>query len=547
MFKNCKKWLTFSPLLLLLFLFFTEKIKFFLPAYVLNPEVSVIRYFVIPLVGFSIGATLFLFLLRWHKFDEYTEKLNQFTDRNEKRFLLYSGGVFLIFSLVLVILRYFTFHLFLFDFGVYDIRIWQISQASWMHKLEIASTGHFQPILIVFSFIYNIFDHPWILLFLQVLITLSGAIPLYLISKKKIKNSLLIVGIVILYFFYPPVAFNIFCDFHPDHIYIPLLFWAFYFIDERKYIKSSPFLLLLCTLKEPLILGVAFLGIYIALAQKRYILGILVFLIFSFLFYEITLNLLSKTTFKEETILQTNAFSYLGTSSILGIIKEVLKPSKLRFLFFVFYPFLFLPFLRPKELIPAVPFLIIPLLSLNPHHQNVASQYTAGIIAPVFVALVILFSLMINRWGKRVTFSLLFWMLVSTLTLNIAQSPLPLSVAFWDKKWSFGNWHYSNYLWSEHQHKFKTAVALIPKDPEVRVVIHSGTYHKDLFHRYCFDCFPYGLEKADFVILDNSRGFIIGDTTVEKEKYFSYVDKMQKSGLFKMLYNDDQIQVYKHN
>ena len=541
--------LVFSPLFLLFFLFFTKKIELLCPASVpVDSKIAVTRYFIIPLLGLSIGATVFLFLLTFNMTETYMKRLNIFVNKHKKK-LLFCGSIsYCFFILFLALARYFTLHLAMFDFGVYDTKIWQISQASWTNKFEIASTGHFQPILVIFSFIYNLFDRPWILPLIQVIFTLSGAVPLYLICKKNIKNSLFVVGIVWLYLLYPPVTFNALVDFHPDHLYIPLLFWAFYFISEDKYLKSLPFLILSCTLKEPFILGIAFVGIYLAWDKKRYSLGILIFLICLFFFYEITFVLLGHENSK--TVLETKAFDYMGTSplsiikNLPNIVKQMLFPAKLRFPFFIFYPFLFLPFIRSKELLLALPFLIIPLVSQDPYHQNVASHYTAGIIPPIFLAIIFFYRWLLNKKRFKISFSLLIWMFIGTITLNIAHSPLPFSVAFWNKKWSQGKWHYSNYLWTEHEKYLKQAIDIIPDNSKVKLVTHSGIYHKRLAHRYFYKPFPENWQDADFLILDHSRGFILGDRIVKKQKYFAFVYKLQNSHLFKLLYNKDQIQVY---
>ncbi|MDL1969856.1 MAG: DUF2079 domain-containing protein [Candidatus Desulfofervidaceae bacterium] len=523
--------------------------EFLCPASVpIDPKIAVTRYFIIPLLGLSIGAMVFLLLLLSNTTESYIKQLNIFFDKYGRKLLLYGGIIYCLFILFLALARYFTLHLDMFDFGVYDTKIWQISQASWANKFKIASTGHFQPILVIFSFIYNVFDCPWILLLIQVIFTLSGAIPLYLICKKNIKNSLFVVGIVSLYLLYPPVTFNALFDFHPDHLYIPLLLWVFYFISQDKYLKSIPFLILSCTLKEPFILGIAFIGIYLAWAKKKYSLGLLIFLICLFLFYEITFVLLGHENSK--TVLETKAFAYIGSSPLFilenlhEIITQILSPAKLRFPFFIFYPFLFLPLLCPKELISALPFLIIPLVSKDPYHQNVASHYTAGIVPPVFMAVISLYMWIINKKGSKVSFALLIWMFIGTITLNIAHSPLPLSVAFWNKRWSQGKWHYSNYLWTEHEKKLKEAIDTIPDNPEIKIVAHSGIYHKRLAHRYFYKPFPQDWQKADYIILDHSRGFILGDRLVKEKEYFASIHRLQDSHLFKLLYDKGQIQVY---
>jgi len=523
-----------------------------------NPEVGVMRYFVIPLVGLSIGATIFLLLFKWEKSDDLAARCEMLLQGKEKKFLLGLTFIFLLLHLALSLSSYFTHHLGFFDFGVYDAKIWQISVAPNLEeKLKIASTGHLQPILILYSLGYSLVDFPGILLILQALATLSGVIPLYLLCKRKTDNSLIIVGLTLLYLLYPPLAFNSIVDFHPDHLYIPILLWAFYFAEENKYITLLPFLLLGCLIKEPYVLGAAFFGIYLLWRHKSLVFGLCILSFCLVLFYEVTFHVLPQTTFpqSEKTILQGSDFSYLGSSPLsilsntmlhpLSFLKRILQVPKLRFPFFVLYPFIFLPLLRIKEFVPAFPFLLIPLLSTNLHHQNVASQYTAGIIPPLFVGLILLFVWVKDRFGQRIVFALLTLMVVLSLSLNLAHSPLPFSVNFWSKSWSFGRWHYSNYFKREHEKQLEKAIDLIPKDARLKVVIHSGIYHKRLFHRFDFDCFPKGLENADYLILDNTRGYLFCDQRVSETEYLDKVNQIKQNPRFNRIFDRSGILVFK--
>jgi len=71
------------------------------------------------------------------------------------------------------------------------------------------------------------------------------------------------------------------------------------------------------------------------------------------------------------------------------LITETLSDwRKLLYIIAIFGPFLFIPFLSPLELLPALPQFFISLLSHNPNHYALSSQYTAGLIVPVFVAFI---------------------------------------------------------------------------------------------------------------------------------------------------------------
>jgi uncharacterized membrane protein len=438
----------------------------------------------------------------------------------------------------------------IFDFGIYDWRIWLIHNipwTEWPEKFKSAFAGHFQPILVVYSILYDLRFEPVLLNVLQAVAVLSGIIPLYLLIKNKFDNRFFVLSIVSFFLLFPATQFNIAIDFHADHLIIPFLFWCYYLVEKEKYVWIMPFFVAGCTLKEPLILAFLFMGIYIAWDKKQYIFGISIFLISFLIFYAARFLFIPKfATFQGyETIIGSRAFGYLFNSdNLMPIIQAILRFEKWRFPFFLLFPLLFLPLLKFRMFLPAVPLLAIPLLSTVIHHQNVASQYTAGIIPPLFVSFAWVIGDIIKKYGERLAAGILSWIGILLIAFNIAHSPSPLAIAFWKKDWSQGKWHYSNYLKDDNHESLKEAINLIPSDPKIKLVTHSMIYDKRLAHRYFYKPFPEKWEEADYILLDNSRGGYIMDN-LDEAAYRQELEKVRGDGAFGLIFEYQGIRLFR--
>lgn len=514
-----------------------------------SDNIAIIRYVIIPSAGFVIGAFFFLLIYR-NYFSDFLERLEANVKRHLYKLFFSVIVVYFLFFLSIVILRYFSYHLDFFDFGIYDWRIWLIHNipwSEWPEKFKSAMMGHFQPILVVYSILYDFGIEPVILNILQAVIVISGIIPLYLIARTKLKNQSLNLLVSIFYLLYPATQFNIAIDFHPDHLIIPILLWCYYLIEKKRYIWTIPLIVIGYMIKEPLILAIAFMGLFIAWERKKYVFGFTLFFVSLLVFYVATFVIIPSVSNLQsyETVTGNDAFGYLFESKgFMPILKEVvLRFEKWRFPFFLLFPVLFLPFLKFKILLPALPLLAIPILSTVIHHQNVASQYTAGIIPPVFVSFIFAIAYLHDKFGNKITLCFLCWIGILLSAFNTAHSPSPIAFAFWDKDWSHGKWHYTNYLTNNHDAILKSAIDLIPADPSVKIVAHSEIYDKRLAHRYFYKPFPEKWQEADYIILDNTRGPYLSDSH-DEVGYQQNFQKLKDNPGFKVIFHKDGILVF---
>lgn len=546
---------TLSPLLLLTLLPVGAFLNSSFTQTAVHPEVAFIKYFAIPLLGFSLGSILFLGIVRndW----KLSPAVITFTERYSNHIIIFISFAFLACFSILAVLRYTSLHTTVFDLGTYDKKIWRISVASLSAIPYEVSLGHFQPIWIFYGFIYKIIDSPVILQALQVIATVSGVIPLYLIAKRHLQYTSYILLIPMAYLLYPPVGFNATLDFHADHLYIPLILWAFYFAEQGKYIKAIVLVGLSAMVKETLILGASFFGLYMAFDRKKYLSGLIVFLLFSILFFFVVFLLIPNAEKMLYPSYSDNVGFVAGTSfpfvhiSVKGLainISELIgsllswKVRKLLFVYFLFTPLLFLPLLSWKPFLPALPLIAIPLLSTTYLHSAVDSQYTAGVIAPAFVALVYSLKRIKEGYGEKYALALAVFVFIMAITFHIAHGASPLSINFWKNGWA-EIWHKYNYVSGEHEKVIKRAIYNITEDPHKMVISQGNINHARLAHRYKYWVFPYKWENADYILLDLNRPLLMGDQ-IDEEAYMRELQKILNSSMFQIEFQEDGVLLF---
>jgi uncharacterized membrane protein len=123
---------------------------------------------------------------------------------------------------------------------------------------------------------------------------------------------------------------------------------------------------------------------------------------------------------------------------------------KLKFLFLMLAPLMFLPVLAPRALLVALPGLGMALLSRHPHRYQIWTQYVAPLIPPLFVAsvcggqrLAACIPRGTARW-RRMGTVLPLWMIGAALYFNVVFSPSPLSTVFWlgEPEWLLWSYHF---------------------------------------------------------------------------------------------------------
>jgi uncharacterized membrane protein len=366
------------------------------------------------------------------------------------------------------------------------------------------------------------------------MLTLGGVL-LFYYSQLILNSKAASIIILLAYFLYPSLEFNNLFDFHTDHMIIPIFFAAFYFIEQEK--KRSFLLSLLpgLFLKEPLLLSLVGMGIYVIVRKRWWWEGCSVILASLLLLY-IQWNFLAPA-FWDETHAVTiatfpNPFSHLGVPphTIIFkpwiILRELLltDPAKMGYVIVIFMPLLFLPIFSLSPLITAIPHLIISIISHNPSHYSMAGQYTASLIPGFFVAMIFTIK-KIQQHREVMVKPVLISLLLVGLYYNVVQSPSPLSLKFWVYK----NWYDKNsYLITKRDQEIMRLIKThIPTDPEVALCTQNTLNHAWLAHRKRYFSFPYLVEKVDYVVLDLKRPLFLGEASVSPEEFRQKIRGME--------------------
>jgi len=315
---------------------------------------------------------------------------------------------------IICINKYFCFFYGDWDLAIYNQIFRGLSHGRpFMSLVEVPFLGiHAELTMLLLMPAYCIFSHPLTLLICQTSLLALAAIPLFLIART-ILNELWGIIFVLLYLFYPPLAYINLNEFHPES-FIPFIqFFLFYFFLKNDFKKFVVFMFLLLFAKENMALILIMFGVYAIIKRKEkkwIILPILSGLLWFLLYLKILMPFLSKGKVEFYYL-----YAHLGTglSNIIRsiifhpirIFRMMLMPDALEFLFKLFSPLSFLSFFSPLILLIASPNFLQHLLSSRATEIDIKYYYSAESLAFIFIAAVFglrtLFSFKFIRAFKR--------------------------------------------------------------------------------------------------------------------------------------------------
>lgn len=351
--------------------------------------------------------------------------------------------LFLFLFFFLAIFRYESISSSYYDSGVLLKNLHNLSIGNYKVIFQV----HFQPYLIIYSFIINIFNNETLKIILFFLFQ-SLTLILPIIYLKKFTNNFVILSYLLMF----QVWYNAVIDFHLDALCI-FFFVGFYYYYLKNKIKISIFFcILLSFVKEQFIIQAAFALIFLLIQNdvrikdelKKYILGLIV-LKFIF-FYLIVFKIIPFYSQEFQT-----GFSFMENKEINTNYFEDFTSNLKNKLAFIILPLATIGFYVNKNfkiLITASPFLIF-LLSSNPNHYMYAHHYTLGFVGPLicyFSQNQILSKKF--RFDKKKTVIVLI-----IIFTHVVFSPSPISRFFWSKKISKLN--YESYFITQRDKQIK--------------------------------------------------------------------------------------------
>ncbi len=304
-----------------------------------------------------------------------------------------------------VILRYDIFKATAFDLGNMDQAVWNTlhgrffqftNHGSNWYGEPIRLAQHVEPILIPLSLLYLFHADPRILLVFQTLALASGALPVFLLTRRILPSWPLLAPALVLAYLYSPavIGVNLF-DFHPDCLATPFLLYALLALTYGRYAWCvlACFLTMMC--KEDMPLVVAMLGVLVAWKYKLPRLGALLFVAGLFWFV-----ITFKVIIPHFNAGAQNNFWYryavLGKTPGEALRNVLLHPwllitsyvtlDRVYYLASLLRSSGFLALLAPEWLLPALPILAINLLSGENFQYSGVYHYNAAIVPFVIIA-----------------------------------------------------------------------------------------------------------------------------------------------------------------
>jgi len=292
----------------------------------------------------------------------------------------------------------------IYDLGIYDNLVWQTAHGFFLDCSLIKGgnhvSAHFDPIIALIALVYRLYMHAETLLVLQTLWLTSGAIPLYLLAKHRLRNEWFAAILGLVYLLYPALhGVNMF-DFHSLAFVVPSAMWAVYLLDTGAFKRFWLVLALLLITREDISLLSCFIGAY-AIMTGRTRTGLATIAV------SLTYLVLVKTYAMADSGLLMSAdkaYSYvyyyaemiphktegskgLAISALTNPVYALLiafKEEKLLFFLHLLLPLLGLPLASGKKLILSVYGLLFIGLASRSHVFSLHFQYSALLFPMLF-------------------------------------------------------------------------------------------------------------------------------------------------------------------
>lgn len=508
-----------------------------------NSLTLIFRYIALP-----VGALLLVIIFIKDK--SFTDNFYQNLININKRFaLLYIIFAYFVIIFSLKALKYYSLNFEHFDAGLYTNKLYRISVLGIYDGLRIALfEGHFQPVMMFFAWSYSILQSVLVPFALETIFLSSGAIPVYLLAKRLWQREAHALMVALIYLLNPMVQFNDILGFHPDHLVLPFILWAFYLAESGRYKLSILAACFIACCGEPWIPLVAMFGIFLVIHHRQYISGGLCFVVMSILFYSIFFLILPKfNSWGIELISPGSSYHALISLDFNEIINLEKNYKKIFFIIFIFSPFVFSPFFSISFFLTIVPELMKTLLSTEMLHYSVDGHYTLGIVAVCFVSYIYFVRNIAEKHSISLYDRLPLLTLVLSLALSISNSPLPTSLNFYSY-WSGGNFRYSNYTITDRTKSLQKVENIIGDNQYLKLEVTNGIFSPKLtMRRERLDFFPSSTwRNSDFIVVDKVKSLSTGSQSHKA----AYIDRfntahkeLSKVG-FKLVFSDDFVEVW---
>jgi uncharacterized membrane protein len=322
-------------------------------------------------------------------------------------------------ALAYVVVFYGVSHLKYRSFSYGDMDLAAINQTFWSasHGVYVSRgqgeaalfSGHSWIIIFPLLPVYILFRNPLILLFLQALFLGLGAWPVYLIARRRFPPCLSLL-FAFSYLVFPAMNYANLFEFHPITFATPLLLFAFFFCEEKRWVSFWIFVVLSLSTREDAAFPVIGLSLFMAVTAlvrerdrrlKNLLRAAAVFLLALVWFLCVTRvlpRLLQKPGEATSADLFVGSFyGWLGKSlpemgknlafHPIAVLRSLpFKDAKAAYLLNLLLPVGFLSLLSPSALLMLLVALLEVLFSSRFTHFSIRYQYSSLVTPLVFIA-----------------------------------------------------------------------------------------------------------------------------------------------------------------
>ena len=303
----------------------------------------------------------------------------------------------------LSILRQDAFNSGRFDMGNMVQAVWATAHG---HPLQVTSLQGFQisrlashtdAILVVFAPLWWLWPSPEMLLTAQAIAVALGALPVFWLARKHVGSARAGLGFALAYLLYPATGWLTLNEFHPVALACPLLLFAFWYLDEERWVRFALFALVAVTTKEEIPLVLAGFGVWYAITRRRWRLGGAIAaagVALAAIAVEVVVPHFNGAASNfyvryEQVGGSPGGVFKTAFTHPLRLVEKIGSVRGLHYLGELLVPLGGLWLLAPAALIAALPEIALNLLSRVTTQQSIHFHYTAGLIPALFVASVL--------------------------------------------------------------------------------------------------------------------------------------------------------------
>jgi len=303
-------------------------------------------------------------------------------------------GIILLYSAAFgfyTVVRHMIFSSQAYDLGTFDQGIW-LAGHSANHFVTVRGLHLLGDHVRLFSFvlapIYYIWNDVRLLLILQSAVIALGALALFQAGRRDLPQSPGIVLLLCAGYLLNPAVQNLNLDHaHPEAFATTFILFSYCFLQARRLLLFSLFMAMAMMCKEDVPLVYIFMGIVTAVQGDRKT-GAAISLV-SALYFLLCIYVILPA-FNGVGFFRTEVGHFTSAKGrffdLPWFFDRLLDRENLFYIFKVGLPVAFLPILSPMLLLPALPALLLNMLSHSPYMRSINYHYTTSIVPFLYLS-----------------------------------------------------------------------------------------------------------------------------------------------------------------